>query len=123
MLAQLAGTVPEAALDSIQPRGDGSLVFLCHSHFAEKVLRQSGTAGVFYKYHKDSPQAPTTELLWLPEQMSLDEALALAKDSHVLGVAQKGQSKTLALRFNQLYMDVSKNWGTPKWMVYNGKPY
>ena len=22
-----------------------------------------------------------------------------------------------------LYMGVSKNWGTPKWMVYNGKPY
>ena len=21
------------------------------------------------------------------------------------------------------YMDVSKNSGTPKWMVYNGKPY
>ena len=21
------------------------------------------------------------------------------------------------------YMGVSKNWGTPKWMVYNGKPY
>ena len=20
-------------------------------------------------------------------------------------------------------MDVSKNWGTPKWMVYKGKPY
>ena len=20
-------------------------------------------------------------------------------------------------------MCVSKNWGTPKWMVYNGKPY
>ena len=24
---------------------------------------------------------------------------------------------------NQLYMGVSKNRGTPKWMVYNGKPY
>ena len=22
-----------------------------------------------------------------------------------------------------LYMDVSKNSGIPKWMVYNGKPY
>ena len=22
-----------------------------------------------------------------------------------------------------LKMGVSKNWGTPKWMVYNGKPY
>jgi len=21
------------------------------------------------------------------------------------------------------HMGVSKNWGTPKWMVYNGKPY
>ncbi len=21
------------------------------------------------------------------------------------------------------YLDVSKNKGTPKWMVYNGKPY
>ena len=23
----------------------------------------------------------------------------------------------------RLYMDVSKNRGTPKWMVYNGNPY
>ena len=23
----------------------------------------------------------------------------------------------------QAYMDVSKNRGTPKWMVYHGKPY
>ena len=23
---------------------------------------------------------------------------------------------------HQCYMGVSKNWGTPKWMVYNGKP-
>ena len=22
-----------------------------------------------------------------------------------------------------IYMDVSENSGTPKWMVYNGKPY
>ena len=25
--------------------------------------------------------------------------------------------------YEVLYMDVSKNRGTPKWMVYNGKPY
>ena len=25
--------------------------------------------------------------------------------------------------FSQSYMGVSKNKGTPKWMVYNGKPY
>ena len=24
---------------------------------------------------------------------------------------------------SRVYMDVSKNRGTPKWMVYNGKPY
>jgi len=24
---------------------------------------------------------------------------------------------------NIKYMDVSENRGTPKWMVYNGKPY
>jgi len=25
--------------------------------------------------------------------------------------------------FHMVYMDVSENSGTPKWMVYNGKPY
>ena len=28
-----------------------------------------------------------------------------------------------AIFFPRTYMDVSKNRGTPKWMVYNGKPY
>ncbi len=27
------------------------------------------------------------------------------------------------LLINTHYMDVSKNSGTPKWMVYSGKPY
>ena len=31
--------------------------------------------------------------------------------------------KFSALTSNNLYMDVSKNSGTPKWMVYNGKLY
>lgn len=54
LVSQLAGAVPEPALDSSHV----VVVFLCHSCFAEKVLRQSGTAGVFFKYRKDSPQAP-----------------------------------------------------------------
>ena len=29
----------------------------------------------------------------------------------------------LSERVIDLYMGVSKNRGTPKWMVYNGKPY
>ena len=32
LVSQLEGKVPEAALDSIQARGDGSLTFLCHNH-------------------------------------------------------------------------------------------
>ena len=29
----------------------------------------------------------------------------------------------IQLMFYAIYMDVSENRGTPKWMVYNGKPY
>ena len=32
-------------------------------------------------------------------------------------------SKWLATMVSKSYMGVSKNEGTPKWMVYNGKPY
>ena len=28
-----------------------------------------------------------------------------------------------AVSLKSIYMGVSKNSGTPKWMVYNGKPY
>ena len=66
----------------------------CAAYTPQRV-RQSD----FGNHRCFSASSYTTELLWLPEQMSLDEALALAKDSRVLGKAQKGQSKTLALRF------------------------
>ena len=29
----------------------------------------------------------------------------------------------IPMRIRVFYMGVSKNKGTPKWMVYNGKPY
>jgi len=31
--------------------------------------------------------------------------------------------KILLAKRKMTYMGVSKNRGTPKWMVYNGKPY
>ena len=31
--------------------------------------------------------------------------------------------KLIDIIYNYIYMGVSKNRGTPKWMVYNGKPY
>ena len=33
------------------------------------------------------------------------------------------EPSTVAFRELDKYMGVSKNRGTPKWMVYNGKPY
>ncbi len=42
-----------------------------------------------------------------------------------LGLAQDGWTEFAEqLTFQMIYdMGVSKNRGTPKWMVYNGKPY
>ena len=41
-------------------------------------------------------------------------------------VPEKNKKKTLDLdgnNINNQHLGVSKNRGTPKWMVYNGKPY
>ena len=32
-------------------------------------------------------------------------------------------TKTKKIKYENLHLGVSKNRGTPKWMVYNGKPY
>ena len=33
------------------------------------------------------------------------------------------QEKVTHFQTSNIYLGVSKNRGTPKWMVYNGKPY
>ena len=39
-------------------------------------------------------------------------------------INRTGSSKQSYNKYNiYIYMGVSKNRGTPKWMVYNGKPY
>ena len=39
------------------------------------------------------------------------------------GLKRQERNKVDPVKVNQLYLDVSENRGTPKWMVYNGKPY
>ena len=77
--------------------------FLCHEDSVEPLLRASGSEGVFFKVRKVEPAHVLSdlELLWLPEQTTLDMARALAQHDHVLGVCAKGgaQQPRLALRF------------------------
>ena len=54
----------------------------------------------------------------------LDEPSSLAKTSRIKGLNVKAVI-TRVTRDKQLrkHLGASKNKGTPKWMVYNGKPY
>ena len=66
----------------------------------------------FYIYIWFNPSTPTNEvqLLLLRKVMIYQDIQFFHKDPPNVGSIY-------------LHLDVSKNRGTPKWMVYNGKPY
>jgi len=41
----------------------------------------------------------------------------------LMGSFRKGRNRNTCCKMMKVDMGVSKNRGTPKWMVYNGKPY
>ncbi len=97
--------LPAGSFPEIVPRiADRSLsaTFRAHSDVVDAILRMSGIDAVFYKLH-DSEQhiRPDLELLWLPEDTSLDCALQYTKETDVFGIALKNSAiqPLLALRF------------------------
>ena len=96
LVTHLARYISEFAVDSVVARLNGTFTFLCHKDMVSVLLKASGHDGVFFKSGDDDP---SFELLWLHDGATLDEALAMAKDSRVYGLAEKGRSGLLALRF------------------------
>ena len=99
-LDQLSKYVHEAAVAEIVSRHDGTARFLLHASQVEKLLRASGTAGVFYKINEEHP-LKNLELLWLPEMTPLDQALSYILGVVTYGLCCKGKSQypRLAVRF------------------------
>ncbi len=72
---------------------------------------------ISYVNHEDFPIANRPWWVFFLSELVSWESLGLTDDFHVVilsGTWLGGGFK---------HMDVSKNSGTPKWMVYNGKPY
>ena len=97
MMAYIAKYVPDLAIDQVQARMNGSFSFLCHVDLVEELLRASGIDGVYFKCQADDVAG--LELLWLPDDAGVEYALKLAKNKRVFGLAEKGGSGRLALRF------------------------
>ena len=96
--------LPAGSFSEIVPRtADRSLsaTFSAHSDVVDTILRMSGTDAVFYKLHDSEHIRPDLELLWLPEDTSLDYALQYTKETGVFGIALKNAAiqPRLALRF------------------------
>ena len=76
----------------IVPRtADGTLAatFRAHSDVVDAIFRMSRTDAVFYKLHDSEHIRPDLELLWLPEDASLDWAFPYRKETGVFGIALK----------------------------------
>ena len=58
-----------------------------------------------------------------PEARYLKKILTQSDEQSHHSLEIHGVSRELVSRLPVLHMGVSKNRDTPKWMVYNGKPY
>ncbi|CAK0900853.1 unnamed protein product, partial [Prorocentrum cordatum] len=87
--------VESEAVDNIQSRAGGTVTFMCHQARVDTLLRASGAEGVFIKKRNVDP----LELLWLPEDTSLKKALDYASKPDAMGLAEKGKTGRLAIRF------------------------
>ena len=59
----------------------------------------------------------------LPKRHDRDASLHLASRGSFQTNEPRNNKKTATFHCTALDMGVSKNRGTPKWMVYKGKPY
>ncbi|CAE7314212.1 hypothetical protein AK812_SmicGene29856 [Symbiodinium microadriaticum] len=100
LTTHLGKFVSDVAIDQIQPRMNALFAFLCHTDKIDTLLKASGQDGIFIK--SQSPDIQPLELLWLPEDLPLEKALVYASDARVMGVAEKGATGKLALRFRDV---------------------
>ena len=87
----------------MQSRANGSFAFLCHEDHVDTLLCASGKDGLFIKSLSDD--SLPLELLWLDPAVVLGDALNLAKDRRMFGLADwppgvafSGQRQSLQVR-------------------------
>ena len=108
------GAQPNHSWWSYQLIVGGFLIWLVCLHLTWKLfflLHLEFAAVVFLGYWRGFPVFPVSVVF--PEGSWLMEKKSGEKPADVVDIL-------LWIIFN---MGVSKNWGTPKWMVYKGKPY
>ena len=96
--------IPAPAYENITVRQDQSATVYVHESEIEKLLRASGLEGIFVKLHASSNLLPNADILWLPPEVSLDEANQLAQnDASTIGVVSKNSKVTprFAVRFSE----------------------
>ncbi|CAL1147147.1 unnamed protein product [Cladocopium goreaui] len=86
--------------------GDQDLraTFMIHESFVTQLMKTSGREGVFFKIHSSSEAGYQFELLWLPDDVSHEQALQHAESDKVLGLVAKNakQKPKYALRFSSM---------------------
>ena len=89
------------AVEQIQCREDGSATFLIHESFVPALLKSSGQDAMFIKIHSSAADRFPHELLWLPDEVSFEQALQYADADKVCGLVVKNakQKPRYALRF------------------------
>jgi hypothetical protein len=97
----LDARIPSPAYEQILVRQDQSATVPVHESEILNLLRTSGQEAVFLKLHGSSPLLQDADILWLPVEYSLDDALQLSqKDDNSLGVVSKNKSAPrYAIRF------------------------
>ena len=76
--------LPQGSFTEIQPRLHDktlSATFRVHSDLIDTTLKLSGQDRIFYKLHDSESVRPSLELLWLPEQTNIEDALTLSATS------------------------------------------
>ena len=68
---------------------DLSATFMIHESFVTQLMKTSGREGVFFKIHSSSEAGYQFELLWLPDDVSHEQALQYAESDKVLGLVAK----------------------------------
>ena len=98
----LDARIPSPAYEQILVRQDQSATVLVHESEIWNLLRTSGQEAVFLKLHGSSPLLQEADILWLPVEYSLDDALQLSqKDDSSLGVVKKQIRSTICHTFWQ----------------------
>jgi hypothetical protein len=100
----LSNRVDIRAVEQVQCREDLSATFMIHESFVTQLMKTSGREGVFFKIHSSSEAGYQFELLWLPDDVSHEQALQYAESDKVLGLVAKNakQKPKYALRFSSM---------------------